>query len=264
MPPDEAERLRVLHGLSILDTPAEEAFDRITRVLAHMLSVPIALVSLVDEHRQWFKSRVGVDACETSREVAFCTQMAQDVTARKQAERQLIAQAMRDPLTGLPNRRALTGHLAQHLASDRATRQALALFFLDLDGFKPVNDAYGHETGDELLRQVAQRLTDTVRKSDFTSRLAGDEFVVVSHGVTDETAASGIAESICIPLSRPFCLTDHEVTIATSVGVVLCNAQTPTTPDRLLATADKAMYEAKREGRNSYRYGSLDAAASAR
>lgn len=132
MPPDEAERLRVLHGLSILDTPAEEAFDRITRVLAHMLSVPIALVSLVDEHRQWFKSRVGVDACETSREVAFCTQMAQDVTARKQAERQLIAQAMRDPLTGLPNRRALTGHLAQHLASDRATRQALALFFLDL------------------------------------------------------------------------------------------------------------------------------------
>ena len=72
LPPDETERLRVLHRLAILDTAPEEAFDRITRVLAHMLCVPIALVSLIDEHRQWFKSRVGLEACETPRGIAFC------------------------------------------------------------------------------------------------------------------------------------------------------------------------------------------------
>jgi diguanylate cyclase (GGDEF)-like protein len=187
------------------------------------------------------------------REVIGFYMMAQDVTSRRQAERQLRAQAMRDALTGLPNRRALLLHLSQNIASDSATRQALAVFFLDLDEFKPVNDAYGHEAGDELLRLVGARLTQTVRHSDFTSRLAGDEFVIVSHGVADEATAARIANAICSAMNRPFMLAGIEVRIATSVGVVVCNARARTTPDALLAAADSAMYEAKREGRNRYR-----------
>ncbi|WP_244849462.1 PAS domain S-box protein [Caballeronia sp. SL2Y3] len=187
------------------------------------------------------------------REVIGFYMMAQDVTSRRQAERQLRAQAMRDALTGLPNRRALLLHLTQNIASDSATRQALAVFFLDLDEFKPVNDAYGHEAGDELLRLVGARLTETVRHSDFTSRLAGDEFVIVSHGVADEATAARIADAICSAMNRPFTLAGNEVSIATSVGVVVCNARARTTPDALLAAADSAMYEAKREGRNRYR-----------
>lgn len=205
------------------------------------------------EHRTWSVSLV---PDMRGREVIGFYMLAQDVTARRNAERQLMVQAMRDPLTGLPNRRALTAHLAQFVSADAATRQALAVFFLDLDGFKAVNDAYGHETGDELLRQVGRRLKETVRKSDFTSRLAGDEFVIVSHDVTDQVTASHIAESICTTLNSPFRLANHEVTIATSVGVVLCDARIETTPDALLAAADKAMYEAKREGRNNYRFAS--------
>lgn len=187
------------------------------------------------------------------REVIGFYMMAQDVTSRRQAERKLRAQAMRDPLTGLPNRRALLLHLQHNVAADNAARQALALFFLDLDGFKPVNDAYGHEAGDELLRLVGLRLAQTVRHSDFTSRLAGDEFVIVSHGVADEATAARMAEAICSALNSPFDLSGHEVTIATSVGVVICDASALTTPDALLAAADSAMYEAKREGRNRYR-----------
>ncbi|MDR5857673.1 PAS domain S-box protein [Caballeronia sp. LZ062] len=187
------------------------------------------------------------------REVIGFYMLAQDVTSRRQAERQLRAQAMRDPLTGLPNRRALLLHLAQNVAFDTPTRQALALFFLDLDEFKPVNDAYGHEAGDELLRLVGARLKATVRHSDFTSRLAGDEFVIVSHGVADEATASRIADAICSALKRPFSLAGVEVGIAASVGVVVCDAQARITPDALLAAADSAMYEAKRKGRNRYR-----------
>ncbi|WP_250453032.1 PAS domain S-box protein [Caballeronia sp. ATUFL_M2_KS44] len=188
------------------------------------------------------------------REVIGFYMLAQDVTARRLAERELRVQALRDPLTGLPNRRALLAHLAQHIGLDAAKRQALAVFFLDLDGFKPVNDAYGHETGDELLRLVGHRLKETVRNSDFTSRLAGDEFVIVCHDVADQAVARSIAESICIALNSPFRLSEHDVTIATSVGVVLCDATVQATPATLLAAADMAMYEAKRKGRNNYHF----------
>lgn len=187
------------------------------------------------------------------REVVGFYMMVQDVTNRRHAERQLIAQAMRDPLTGLPNRRALSGYLAQRIAAGATLREPFAVFFLDLDGFKPVNDVYGHEAGDELLRQVGRRLRSAVRSSDFTSRLGGDEFVVVSNGVADAASASRIAEAICATFGSPFTLGGHDVTIATSVGVAICDECRNTTPDSLLAAADKAMYEAKRGGRNTYR-----------
>ncbi|WP_407309737.1 diguanylate cyclase domain-containing protein [Pseudomonas sp. nanlin1] len=183
--------------------------------------------------------------------------MSQDITERKRAERLMHDQAMLDPLTNLPNRRALQGRLDQALAPAHGARAPFAIFFMDLDGFKAVNDKHGHEAGDELLKQVAQRLRDTVRRDDFVCRLAGDEFVVLANGVPDSSICSRIAESICQALHTPFCLSEGSVTIGTSAGIVLCPADSPAGPEALLASADAAMYQAKRRGRNGYSFADL-------
>ncbi|MDR5740520.1 PAS domain S-box protein [Caballeronia sp. LZ016] len=201
-------------------------------------------------HRTWSFSLV---PDLRGREVIGFYMMAQDVTDRKKAEQRLVVQAMRDALTGLPNRRALSAQLNRAIAADASARRPLAVFFLDLDGFKAVNDAHGHEAGDALLQQVGKRLQQTIRSTDFVARLAGDEFVILSHGVAEDTSAARIAESICEALRTPFHVADHVVTIATSVGAVVWDGRAATTPDALLAAADKAMYEVKRKGRNGYR-----------
>ncbi|SAK94333.1 diguanylate cyclase [Caballeronia temeraria] len=200
-------------------------------------------------HRTWSMSLV---PDLRGREVIGFYMMAQDVTDRKKAEQQLVVQAMRDALTGLPNRRALSAQLDRAIGPGALARRPLAVFFLDLDGFKQVNDAHGHEAGDALLNQVGRRLQKTIRSTDFVSRLAGDEFVILSHGVAEDVTAARIAESICEALRTPFDVAGSEVTIATSVGAVIWDGHAATTPGMLLAAADKAMYEAKRKGRNGY------------
>ncbi|WP_263262779.1 sensor domain-containing diguanylate cyclase, partial [Pseudomonas sp. RIT-PI-S] len=176
--------------------------------------------------------------------------MSQDVTERKQVERSLRDKAMRDSLTGLPNRRALNELLAQ---ASEPSAPPFAVLFLDLDGFKGINDAYGHDFGDELLKEVAGRLQQTVRKADFVCRLAGDEFVVVAQGVTAENIAGRIAENICHAMALPFALPGGTVKIGASVGVALYSGAAGTGVNTVLSEADAAMYEAKRCGRNGYR-----------
>ncbi|MFM0140033.1 PAS domain S-box protein [Caballeronia grimmiae] len=152
-------------------------------------------------HRTWSMSLV---PDIRGREVIGFYMMAQDVTDRKKAEQQLVVQAMRDALTGLPNRRALSTQLERAIGAEVPARRPLAVFFLDLDGFKEVNDAHGHEAGDALLNKVGKRLQQTVRSTDFVSRLAGDEFVMLSYAVAEEATAGRIAESICEALRQPF------------------------------------------------------------
>jgi diguanylate cyclase (GGDEF)-like protein/PAS domain S-box-containing protein len=175
--------------------------------------------------------------------------MSQDITERKQIERSLHDKAMRDTLTDLPNRRALNELLLQVA---QAPESECAVLFLDLDGFKAVNDAYGHDLGDELLRQVAVRLQHTVRKADFVCRLAGDEFVVVAHGVSSEPIARRIAENICTALAEPFTLGNAIARIGASIGVALRTKGVEGSMDSILNEADAAMYKAKRQGRNRY------------
>ncbi|MBA1244807.1 bifunctional diguanylate cyclase/phosphodiesterase [Pseudomonas japonica] len=182
--------------------------------------------------------------------------MSQDVTERKQVERSLRDKAMRDPLTGLPNRRALTELLAQ-MGQEPAS--SFAMLFLDLDGFKAVNDAFGHDVGDELLKEVALRLQQTVRKADFVCRLAGDEFVVVAEGIASEAIAGRIAEKVCSALAQPFLLSAGTADISASVGVALRSRHPLDELDNILNLADAAMYEAKRRGRNGYQVASGDA-----
>jgi diguanylate cyclase (GGDEF)-like protein/PAS domain S-box-containing protein len=176
--------------------------------------------------------------------------MSQDVTERSQMERSLRDEAMRDSLTGLPNRRAFNEMLKQ---STLVGAQAFALLFLDMDGFKGVNDAHGHDIGDGLLKEVAARLQRTVRKADFACRLAGDEFVVVAHGVNSPEIAKRIAHNLCAAMARPFVISGITLKVGASIGVTLCPEGGDVSPETLVGQADAAMYDAKRQGRSGYR-----------
>jgi diguanylate cyclase (GGDEF)-like protein len=156
---------------------------------------------------------------------------------------------MRDVLTGLPNRRALMQALPEAMARASRSGKPCAVLFLDMDGFKQVNDTRGHEEGDELLRQFGTRILNSIRETDMAARLAGDEFVVILEMLGGESDAANKAEFLLSQLSRPFILSSGSVEVGASIGVALQMPQQAPDPARLLARADQAMYEAKRKGK---------------
>jgi diguanylate cyclase (GGDEF)-like protein len=244
-PPGEAARLAALHQLGILDTPPEERFDCVTRLARRMFGAPIALVSLVDADRQWFKSRAGLEVPETSRAISFCGHAVQDDAALvvpdarsdlRFADNPLVvgfpniafyagcpvrapdgsalgtlcvidhqprdfsradldaladlaevvsaqlgeaALAVTDELTGLMNRRGLAQVGAYLLKVARHRDAPVSVLYLDLDGFKAINDRSGHAAGDDVLRAVAMALRTSAREGDVPARLGGDEFAVL-------------------------------------------------------------------------------------
>jgi diguanylate cyclase (GGDEF)-like protein/PAS domain S-box-containing protein len=182
-----------------------------------------------------------------------------DITQRKEAEHEVERLAFFDPLTGLPNRRLLMDRLRHALAASSRSRHTGALLFIDLDNFKALNDTLGHDKGDMLLKQVAQRLeTCAPRKSDTVARLGGDEFVVMledlSENAQDAAAqAEIVGEKIIAIFTEPFHLDGHEHHTTPSIGVTLFDKQTKDV-DELLKRADLAMYQAKAAGRNAIRF----------
>ena len=165
---------------------------------------------------------------------------------RREHLRRLNDAALHDPLTGLHNRRALLAHLAQLTDAKRPT----GLLFCDLDGFKPVNDTWGHVVGDRVLAAVAQRIASVTRDADLTARVGGDEFAVVLADA-DETVAAALADRIVTAMHEPFDTgddtdDDDTVTIGVSVGICTSSEDTAFDVDRLMECADAAMYEAKR------------------
>jgi diguanylate cyclase (GGDEF)-like protein len=172
----------------------------------------------------------------------------EETVAARTAE--LHALLMRDMLTGLPNRRALMQALPEAMARAERLDRPLAVLFLDMDGFKLVNDTHGHEEGDELLRQFGARILGSIRKTDMAARLAGDEFVVILEMLNDESDVAGKAEILLGELSRPFSLNSGSVQVGASIGVALQFPDGAQDPARVLARADQAMYEAKRKGKS--------------
>ncbi|MGI8911621.1 MAG: diguanylate cyclase domain-containing protein [Rubrobacteraceae bacterium] len=168
----------------------------------------------------------------------------EDITARKALEERLEHLAFHDGLTGLPNRALFLDRLRQALARTDRRDDAVAVLFLDLDGFKRINDSLGHEAGDLLLRAVAERLRASVRLGDTAARLGGDEFTVLLGDVSDEAEAARVAGRIAEELAAPIMLAGEEVSVAASIGISL--SSTPRDrPEDLLREADSAMYEAK-------------------
>jgi len=172
---------------------------------------------------------------------------------KRKAEAKLQYQALNDELTGLPNRRLFADRLSQVLAMARRERQLVALVYIDLDGFKLVNDSLGHSVGDLLLVQVAARLRTRVRQSDTLARLGGDEFSVVLANISAREDAHRVSQSLLDVLAAPFQIRDHEITIGASVGISIFPDNATDYAD-LLQQADSAMYAAKRNGKNRAMY----------
>lgn len=174
-----------------------------------------------------------------------------DITERKRLQSFLLAQALRDPLTGLPNRRALKDRLPEAIARAKRSGQAVAVLFMDLDGFKAINDRLGHQRGDTLLQQFAERVSTCIRRSDTLARLAGDEFVVLLEGMADpDTDPISVARKILDKASQPFDLDEGvQGHIGASIGIAVYRRGDPEDADLLLQAADERMYRAKAEGK---------------
>jgi diguanylate cyclase (GGDEF)-like protein len=164
----------------------------------------------------------------------------------------LEALALNDPLTGLANRRLLTDRLAMALVHARRSKSLMAVMYLDLDGFKKINDTLGHGTGDLLLKSVAARLAATVREEDTVARLGGDEFAISLWSVADADDAAVVAGKVIEAVARPYMLEGHAVSITVSAGVGLFPAHGEDA-DSLMKSADAALYEAKHSGKNAFR-----------
>jgi diguanylate cyclase (GGDEF)-like protein len=164
------------------------------------------------------------------------------------ATRELGRRALQDDLTGLANRAAFWDRLTHRLNVADRRGTGLAVLFLDLDDFKPVNDTLGHAAGDQLLVEVARRITCELRAGDTAARVGGDEFVVLLDEVATGEAALAVAQRVNDRLRAPYDLGEHRVTATGSIGVAM-GSPGLATPDAIVAAADAAMYEAKRSGR---------------
>jgi diguanylate cyclase (GGDEF)-like protein len=310
-PADESTRIDTLRALNILDTAPEERFDRLTRLAKRLFGVPIALVSLVDEERQWFKSAQGLEAAETPRDISFCGHailgedifmvpnaaldvrfhdnplvvdnpnirfyagcplkvangsklgtlclidreprnfseddlaLLRDLARMAEQELAAIQLATMDELTMLSNRRGFEALSLHAIGLCRRLQKPAALLYLDLDGFKQINDRFGHAEGDRALTGFARLLQQVFRESDVIGRLGGDEFAVL---LTD--AQGDMPEN---PLDRLRAAVEHHnreakrgYAIAFSVGRVDFDPARHADVAALMAEADALMYDNKR------------------
>ncbi|MBD1399454.1 EAL and GGDEF domain-containing protein [Pelovirga terrestris] len=186
----------------------------------------------------------------------------EDITQRKKDEARIAHMAYFDALTDLPNRLLLKDRLNQMLTRAQRNNKQLALFFLDLDHFKRVNDTFGHDVGDQLLKIVADRLKNALRHCDSVCRLGGDEFVVLSDMISCQNDAVKLAEKIHATLKDPLVLRNKEIFVTTSIGIAMYPADGDD-PDTLIKNADAAMYQSKDGGRDEFRFYSSNANAQA-
>ena len=179
---------------------------------------------------------------------------ARRIRERWLAEDQIRHLALHDSLTGLPNRLQFHQHLDRAVARAKRHGQLMAVFGLDLDRFKHVNDTLGHATGDALLAEVAARLKESVRDSDLVGRLGGDEFAIVAEDLAAPEDAMRLARRVCTALGESYHVNGHEVTTSGSIGIAIGPVDDNEPSDTLLKNADLALYRAKEDGRNTFRF----------
>jgi diguanylate cyclase (GGDEF)-like protein/PAS domain S-box-containing protein len=236
--PDEAERLRQWF--------AQRADDNEPiRQLEHL--------SLTRDGRIIWQQVSGVPMYNAGGERIGFRGTGLDITERKQAEQRIEELATRDALTQLPNRRLLADRLSQAILSAQRNENLVAVLFIDLDRFKTINDSLGHAIGDELLRMVADRLQQLMRKGDTLARIGGDEFVVVLESLRVAEDAGAVAQKIIVALSQPYPIAAKMLSSSASVGISVypSDAQDGST---LVRNADMAMYFAKEHGRRNYQF----------
>lgn len=231
------------HGLATVSQMREAARSTPIVILSRTEDEELALQALqVGAQEYLLIGRPGGN--ELTRSIMYAIE-------RQRLEDQLAYLAQYDHLTGLVNRALFRDRLAQ--AMSRTTRESkmLAVVFVDLDGFKEVNDQHGHTLGDTLIRSASQRLRGCVRKTDTLARLGGDQFSVICEGIRNNDDAILVCQKVHDALGQPFFLEGEQVTVGASIGAALF-PQDANDPERLLACADDAMYRAKRAGGDRY------------
>ena len=227
---------------------SDEVEDRLQQVMAGKL-LPLYERSLRKKDGSTVTVEVNAAAIfDASGKLDHIQSICRDITERKAAEEKLFHQASHDELTGLFNRAMFFSHLSQAVNYQGRQDQRLGVLFLDLDGFKKVNDTYGHAAGDLLLKQSAERMRSRLRKSDIIARMGGDEFAVILPTLTDEKYADHVVKVIEEVMSAPFDLDGQMVKISASVGVGLF-PRDALDAETLVKIADQAMYEVKQKKR---------------
>ncbi len=176
-----------------------------------------------------------------------------DVSERKAFEEQLAHQAFHDPVTNLANRALFVERVRHAVARNRREQHGIAVIFLDLDDFKTINDSLGHAAGDEVLREVAERLATSIRATDTAARFGGDEFAILLEDVVSAQEAADTAERVLESLLEPLRLDQKEIIVRSSLGISVVEGESPADADELIRNADAAMYIAKRDGKGGYR-----------
>ncbi|WP_148574711.1 bifunctional diguanylate cyclase/phosphodiesterase [Nocardioides caldifontis] len=236
--------LEVIYEQGLWPTITPKVADTLLKRLASRAEVGTERYELPFTHRDGTRRVLSIAATPLPLEDGRVGSLAMvaDVTSERNAVRELRRQALHDPLTGLPNRTLFTDRLTVAAArQQRADDGSLAVLFLDLDDFKQVNDRFGHQTGDDLLREVAQRFRSVLRQSDTLARLGGDEFAVICEE-TGLEEAQAVGKRLLGALEEPVVIAGNAHPVSVSIGVAL---SPPGTPDELLGMADAAMYAAK-------------------
>ncbi len=217
---------------------------------AHEHAERLQVEEALNEVNTMLEKRVDERTSELTQEIAERRRAEEDL---REAQRRLLRQANFDSLTGLPNRTLFLDRLNQVLSRAKRDEESAAVLFLDLDNFKDINDTLGHAAGDELLRQVAQRLTECVRAEDTVARFGGDEFTVVLQEIESSNSAAVVASKFMQAFRVPYNINGQEMFAQVSIGITVF-PDDGDSPDVLLKNADAALYRAKGEGRNAYRF----------
>lgn len=243
--------------ISDLGLPDSQGLNTFLELNAHATAVPIlVLTGTVDDEEiaieavkrgaQDYLVKQKVDGNQLVRSLRYAIE-------RKRLEETIKRMAHHDALTNLPNRALLDDRLVVALAHARRNKEMLAVLYLDLDGFKAVNDTHGHTIGDQLLKDVAKRLTDLLRDEDTVARMGGDEFTLLLTEIKQKEDAAKVADKILNAVKEPLTLGTHTLNITTSVGIALYPSDGEDA-ETLLRNADTAMYKVKENGKNAYHF----------
>ena len=232
-------------------------FGRVEAMIAASVLVPVFIgeINLLYRHIEAVMGRLSA----ANRELLAAIKEKDGVMAElRQREEEVRQLAYQDTLTNLPNRRLLYYRLHQGLAQAKHFRRSLAVMFLDLDHFKEINDTLGHDVGDELLREVASRLSTCIRSGDTLCRVGGDEFIFILSEVHQPRDAALVAEKAIALLNEPFVCLGHKLSVTTSIGIAVYPIDGADDANELMKKADIAMYKSKEGGRNRYHFFSLE------